>query len=90
VVYSVYMRKKASKLQFNVIFRPEKEGGFTAVVPLLPGCVSYGKTLSEAKKMIADAVDGYIFSMKKRGEKIETDANSFISTLDMSDKVAYA
>ncbi len=56
------MKKVDQKLQFNVVFRPEKEGGFTATVPLLPGCVSYGKTLSEAKKMIADAIDGYIFS----------------------------
>lgn len=81
------MKKMNSKLQFNVVFRPEKEGGFTAIVPLLPGCISYGKTLSEAKKMIADAVDGYIFSMKKRGEIIETDANSFIGTLNVGDKV---
>ena len=77
------MKKKNTKLQFNVIFRPEKEGGFTAMVPLLPGCISYGKTLSEAKNMIADAIDGYIFSMKKRGEVVETDANSFISTLSV-------
>jgi antitoxin HicB len=84
------MKKVNSKLQFNIIFRPEKEGGFTAMVPLLPGCISYGKTLSEAKKMIADAIDGYIFSMKKRGEIVETDANSFISTLNVSDRKMYA
>ena len=41
---------KDKKLQFNVVFKPEKEGGFTVLVPLLPGCVSYGKTLEEAKK----------------------------------------
>jgi len=84
------MKRTNSKLQFNVIFRPEKEGGFTAMVPLLPGCISYGKTLSEAKSMIADAIDGYIFSMKKRGEVVETDANSFISTLNVGDKTMYA
>lgn len=83
------MNKLAEKLQFNVIFRPEKEGGFTALVPLLPGCVSYGKTLEEAKKMILDAIDGYIFSMKKRGEIVETDANSFISTLSIGN-IKYA
>ena len=75
---------KDKKLQFNVVFKPEKEGGFTVLVPLLPGCVSYGKTLEEAKKMIADAIDGYIFSMKKRGEIIETDTDSFISTLSVN------
>ena len=84
------MKKINSKLQFNVIFRPEKEGGFTAMVPLLPGCISYGKTLSEAKSMITDAIDGYIISMKKRGEVVETDANSFIGTLNVSDRKMYA
>ena len=84
------MKKLNSRLQFNVVFRPEKEGGFTALVPLLPGCISYGKTLIEAKIMITDAIDGYIFSMKKRGEIVETDANSFISTLNVSDRTVYA
>lgn len=84
------MKKIDSKLQFNIVFRPEKEGGFTATVPLLPGCVTYGKTLSEAKNMIADAINGYIFSMKKRGEIVETDTNSFISTLSVNDLRAYA
>jgi predicted RNase H-like HicB family nuclease len=78
------MSRIDKKFQFNVVFKPEKEGGFTVLVPLLPGCVSYGETLEEAKKMIADAIDGYIFSMKKRGEIIETDANSFISTLSVN------
>ena len=84
------MSKINQKLQFNVVFRPEKEGGFTAMVPLLPGCITYGKTLNEAKKMITDAIDGYIFSMKKRGEIIETDANSFISTLNVNERRTYA
>ena len=84
------MKNTDQELQFNVVFRPEKEGGFTAIVPLLPGCISYGKNLNEAKKMIADAVEGYIFSMKKRGEVIETDANSFISTLSIGNSRMYA
>ena len=78
------------KLQFNAIFRPEKEGGFTVLVPSLPGCVSYGKDLNEAKAMIIDAIKGYLFAMKKRGVSVETDANSFISTIDMSAGKVYA
>ena len=31
------------QLSYNVIFKPEVEGGFTVIVPALPGCVSYGK-----------------------------------------------
>ena len=56
---------KTNILQFNVIFQSEDEGGFTAVVPSLPGCISYGKTLAQAKEMVADAINGYLVSLKK-------------------------
>jgi len=36
--------------RYNIIFRSEPEGGFTVLVPSLPGCVTYGKNLKEAKK----------------------------------------
>jgi len=53
------------KLSHNIIFRPEPEGGFTVIVPSLPGCITYGKNLQEAKKMAIDAIKGYIISLKK-------------------------
>ena len=71
-------------LHFNLIFRPEAEGGFTVLVPALPGCVSYGETLVEAKEMIHDAIEGYVASAKKNGEKIMSDEESFMTTLDFS------
>ena len=51
-------------IHYNVIFHPEPEGGFTVIVPSLPGCISYGKDLTEAKKMAVDAIRGYIVSLK--------------------------
>ncbi len=30
--------KKAHR-RFNIVLRPEPEGGFTAMVPALPGCI---------------------------------------------------
>lgn len=57
-------------LVYNVIFSPEPEGGFTVIVPKLPGCVSYGKTLSEAQDMITDAINVYVASLKKHKEMI--------------------
>lgn len=50
---------------YTVILRPEPEVGFTAIVPALPGCVTYGKDLAEAKKMVIDAIEGYVVSLKK-------------------------
>ncbi len=54
---------------FNIVLRPEPEGGFTAIVPALPGCVTFGRTLAEAKKMAKDAITGYIESLKKHKER---------------------
>lgn len=70
-------------LKYNVIFYPEPEGGFTAVVPALPGCVTYGKTLQETRKMAFDAIEGYVASLKKHGEDIPSDESSFITSIDL-------
>jgi predicted RNase H-like HicB family nuclease len=31
--------------EFDVVFEPQEEGGYTAYVPDLPGCISEGDTL---------------------------------------------
>ena len=68
---------------FHVVLRPEPEGGFTAIVPALPGCVTYGRTLTEAKKMAKDAIGGYIESLKKHKEPIPTDEDALVASLDL-------
>lgn len=77
-------------LQYNVVFRPEPEGGFTVIVPSLPGCVTYGKNLIEAKKMARDAIKGYIMSLKRHKEQIPTDEESYVSFLEIDKIPVYA
>jgi predicted RNase H-like HicB family nuclease len=80
-----------NQLHYNLIFTPEPEGGFTVAVPALPGCITYGKTLGEAKKMAKDAIEGYLAVLKKRKQPIPTDNNSFFSTIDIKNqKMIYA
>jgi antitoxin HicB len=64
---------KKTHIWFKIVLRPEPVGGFTAMVPALPGCVTYGRTLGEARKMVKDAISGYIESLKKHKEPISTD-----------------
>jgi antitoxin HicB len=59
---------KKTRGHLNIVLRPEPEGGFTAIVPALPGCVTYGRTLAEAKRMAKDAISGYIESLRKHTE----------------------
>ena len=71
-------------LHYNLIFTPEPEGGFTVTVPALPGCVTYGKNLKEAKLMAKDAITAYLASLKKHNQPAPSDENSFISSVQIS------
>ncbi len=77
------MAIKKLRYRFNIVLRPEPEGGFTALVPALPGCVTYGKTLAEARKMVKDAIVGYIASLRKHKEPIPTDDETLVGSLDL-------
>jgi antitoxin HicB len=59
-----------ARYRYKVMLRPEPEGGYTALVPALPGCVTYGRTVDEAKKMAKDAIGGYFESLKKHREPV--------------------
>jgi antitoxin HicB len=72
-----------ARYHYNIILRPEPEGGFTASVPALPGCVTYGRTLAEARKMAKDAIIGYIQSLRKHGEPVPTDDDALVASLDL-------
>ena len=39
-------------MELKVVLEPSEEGGFTAYVPSLPGCISEGKTKDQALKNI--------------------------------------
>jgi antitoxin HicB len=55
---------------YTFVFHPEPEGGFTVTCPALPGLVTYGETLEQAKAMAQDAMDGLIEVMLELGETI--------------------
>lgn len=69
--------------KYTVIYTAEPEGGFTVTVPQLPGCVTYGKDLNEAKKMAKDAIRLYLQSLKKHHEPIPQEESSFIGSVDL-------
>ena len=70
-------------LKYKIILKPEPEGGYTVLVPSLPGCITYGKTLEEAKKMALDAIKAYLESLKKHGEPIPDDSEILEETLNI-------
>ena len=76
--------------RYNIVFRPEPEGGFTVIVPSLPGCITYGRNLKEAKRMAIDAIGGYIASLKKRKEPIPSDEENFLTSVEIKKTPVYA
>ena len=63
------------KLSYKILLRPEPEGGYTVIVPGLPGCITYGKTIAEAKEMAFDAIKIYLHSLRKHKEPIVDDSD---------------
>ncbi len=47
-------------MRLRVILEPSDDGGFTALVPSLPGCISEGETEEEALANIREAVELYL------------------------------
>jgi len=47
-------------MNLKVLLEPSDEGGFTAVVPALPGCISEGDTREQALANIREAIDLYL------------------------------
>ncbi|WP_322800761.1 type II toxin-antitoxin system HicB family antitoxin [Thermoflexus sp.] len=47
-------------MRFKVMLEPSEEGGYTAYVPSLPGCISEGETIEEALKNIQEAIELYL------------------------------
>jgi len=72
---------------YRILLRREPEGGYTVIVPSLPGCVTYGETVEEAIEMAREAIDGYLESLMAHGEEIPTEEHTFEYTLTVG---AYA
>jgi predicted RNase H-like HicB family nuclease len=56
--------------KYIVYLEPAEEGGYIVSCPHFPGCVTQGETVDEALNMIRDAIQGYVFSLKKHGEPV--------------------
>jgi len=68
---------------FSVVFRPEPEGGFTVTVPSLPGCVTYGKNLIQARRMAEEAISLYLEDMIAEGQPLPREDASYLANLEV-------
>jgi antitoxin HicB len=69
---------------YRVLLNREPEGGYTVLVPMLPGCVTYGENLDEAVENVKEAIELYIESLRAHNEPIPTEENTFEYSVSVS------
>jgi antitoxin HicB len=58
---------------YTLLFEPAEEGGLLVTCPALPGLVTEGDTMDEARAMAQDAIRAYLESLHKDDLPIPSD-----------------
>jgi len=69
---------------YRIVLRREPEGAYTALVPSLPGCITWGQTVEQALEMAKDAIESYISVLQDEGEDIPDDSEILEYSLQLS------
>lgn len=68
---------------YTFVFDRDPEGGFVVTCPALPGLVTQGDTIEEARAMARDTTEGYLATLPEDGEPIpESDASQTMPRFD--------
>ena len=67
-------------MELKVVLEEQQEGGYTAYVPSLSGCVSQGENKDEALENIKEAIELYL----------ETDDNEMVNYQDKGEAITIA
>ena len=66
--------------EYTVVYQPIEDGWIMATVPELPGAVSQGRDMAEARSMIKDAVELLLQSYRENAAK-DAPGNAIWETL---------
>lgn len=69
---------------YRIVLRKEEDGNYTAMVPSLPGCITWGETVDHAIEMATEAIVAYVEVLKEEGELIPDDSETFEYSLQLS------
>jgi predicted RNase H-like HicB family nuclease len=56
-------------VKYTVIYEKSRSD-YGAYVPDLPGCVATGKTIAQVKRLIREAIEWHIDSLRQHGEPV--------------------
>ena len=57
-------------MKYRVLIEQDEDGAFVAEVPALPGCISQGRTRTEATDNIKEAIALYLESLSVNDEPV--------------------
>ena len=69
---------------YRIVLRKEPEGAYTAFVPSLPGCITWGENVDHALEMAKDAIAGYIAVLQEEGEPVPDDNETLEYSLQLT------
>ena len=73
-----------SSKTYRVVLRKEPEGTYTAMVPALPGCITWGENIEHAMAMAKEAIIGYIEVLQEEGEPVPDDNETLEYSLQLT------
>jgi predicted RNase H-like HicB family nuclease len=79
---------RAKEYSYTVLFEPAEEGGYVVTCPALPGLVTEGDSLKEARAMARDAIRAYLESLRKDNLPIPSDKKIRLRPVKETVKVA--
>jgi antitoxin HicB len=73
-----------SSKTYRIVLRKEPEGTYTAIVPALPGCITWGENIEHAMEMAKEAIIGYIKVLQHEGEPVPDDNETLEYSLQLT------
>ena len=71
-------------MKLKIIIDKGEDGYYVVTVPALPGCISQGKTESEAKKNIKEAIELHLECLAEDGIPITPNKDGKITEVQVS------
>ena len=72
-------------MRYRVLIEQDEDGVYVAEVPALPGCISQGKTRSEAVNNIKEAITVYLESPQAHGDPVTPSVTESVLTTEYSE-----
>lgn len=64
------------QMSYRVLLQKEPNGGYTAIVPTRPGCVTFGDSIEGAITLAKEAIELYLERLRAHGDECPTERSA--------------